>query len=110
MSDESHESIDQEALDKLEAMRGQLQETVDESGVPEKQGEVFPLDIEDQLRLENMMLKESQSKMAIQLANMSAKEARDVFQRHILAKHGIDPTMFTFQIDPGDKTLIISPK
>jgi len=102
---------EQGALEKLDAMRNQIQETVDNANVPEApEGTVAQLDMEDQLRLENMMLKEAQSKMAIQLANMAGKEARDVFQRHMVVKHGIDTSQFTFQINPGEKTLTISPK
>jgi len=63
------------------------------------------LDIEDQLRLENVNLKE-------QIATMSAKIAvaeRNMLQNYLVSKYDIDTDVYSLQINMNQKIITLVP-
>lgn len=72
--------------------------------------QIYKLEMEDNILLENLMLKQQVNKMSITLAEMSAKEAQDNFQNHLIAKFKIDMTKFQIHINTVDKTVTLLPR
>lgn len=72
--------------------------------------QVYKLEMEDNILLENLMLKQQVNKMSVTLAEMSAKEAQDNFQNHLISKFKIDITKFQIHINTVDKTVTLLPR
>jgi hypothetical protein len=85
----------QESLDALQNISGGAQQ------------EPRPLEIElkdmDKLYLENMLLKE-------QITNMQLQATRQQFYTALAKKYSIDTDVYSFQVDPGSKKILVNPK
>lgn len=97
---------DNKALKSLAAATKQVETMAEDTTKPQ----FLPLDTEDSLRLDNMLLRSRLASMSSILAEKQAKENQEEFHAHLIRKFGVDISKHQVHVDPEKKTVAIVPR